>query len=324
LAVEVVSTGSCVPERVVTNEDLACLVDTTDEWIRTRTGIRERRLACGDGTSDLASAAAQRALESSGVDPSLVDLIIAATLTPDCFTPTVSCTVQKNLGLTRATCFDLWAGCTGFVFSLMTAHSLMESGAFKCALVVGAETLSKLTDWTDRATCVLFGDGAGAVLLISGRDSGLVRHVSGSDGARGRVLTAGGISARNPFHSSAPGDHYIRMDGSEVFKFAVRAMADSITQVLDGTGLSTDDVSYFVPHQANDRIIDFVANRMGIPRGRFYTNLERYGNTSAASIPIALDEMNRAGLLRKGMKLITVGFGGGLTWGANLITWTRG
>lgn len=322
-AVRVTGTGSCLPDHVVTNDVMAGWVDTSDEWIATRTGIKERRMVDGQTTSDLATEAARRALKMAGADPDAIDLVVVATVSPDYFTPTVSCLVQKNVGLTRATCFDLWAGCSGFAFSLMTAHRLMQAGGFSKALVIGAENLTKVTNWSDRSTCVLFGDGAGAVVLETGDEDGILRHVSGSDGSRGNVLVIEGLPINNPICQVAAKPHHIQMEGGEVFKFAVKVMADSVCQILDGTGFSMDDIDYIVPHQANDRIIDSVANRLHLPKDKFYTNLSRFGNTSAASIPIALDEMNNAGLLKRDSKIITVGFGGGLTWGANLIRWTE-
>ena len=323
-------TGSALPENRVTNRDFERLVDTSDEWITTRTGISERRISSGENTSDFAAQAAANALSSAGVGPLDVDLIIAATVSPDSFTPTVSCQVQKALGISRATCFDLWAGCTGFIFALMTADSLIRSGLSGTALVIGAEVLSKLVDWSDRATCVLFGDGAGAVVLSQSASPGILAHYTGSDGTRGNVLRIDGVPLVNPWtpspHAGADPppsqpSSVIRMDGQEVFRFAVTAMQQSIRRVCELSGIELDDVPYVIPHQANDRIIESVAGRMKIPRNRFYTNLDRRGNTSAASIPIALDEMNRAGMLKPEMPLLLVGFGGGLTWGASMVRW---
>ncbi|MGI5853298.1 MAG: beta-ketoacyl-ACP synthase III [Bacillota bacterium] len=321
IPIAITGTGSYIPEKVLTNDDLCRIVDTSDEWISTRTGIKERHIVTGEATSDLAAAAAAQALATAGVKPEEVDLVVVATVTPDRFTPTVSCLVQKKLGLKNATCLDLWAGCSGFIFSLMTAHRLMGSGSYQKALVIGAESLTKVTNWKDRNTCVLFGDGAGAVVIEPGKMNGILNHITGSDGSRGDVLVIEGVAINNPAFQSAEMAHHIIMDGGEVFKFAVNAMNDSIMQVLEGTGLGLEEIDYFVPHQANDRIIELVANKMKLPREKFYTNLHKYGNTSAASIPIALDEMNSKGMLQKGMKLITVGFGGGLTWGANLLQW---
>jgi 3-oxoacyl-[acyl-carrier-protein] synthase-3 len=321
---KILGTGSALPENRVTNLDFERLVDTTDEWITARTGISERRISSGENTSDFAARAAANALSSAGIGPLDVDLVIAATVSPDSFTPTVSCQVQKALGLAGATCFDLWAGCTGFIFALMTADSLIRSGAFSHALVIGAEVLSKLVDWTDRGTCVLFGDGAGAVLLSQSPNPGVLAHFTGSDGTRGSVLCIDGIPLANPWtadQAPSPPHSVIRMDGQEVFKFAVTAMQQSIRRVCELAGIDLDDVPYIIPHQANNRIIESVAGRMKIPRSRFYTNLDRRGNTSAASIPIALDEMNRAGVLKPQMPLVLVGFGGGLTWGASMIRW---
>ena len=326
---QISGTGSALPENRVINRDFERLVDTSDEWITARTGISERRISSGENTSGLAARAAANALSSAGIDPLDVDLVIVATVSPDSFTPTVSCQVQKALGLTRATCFDLWAGCTGFIFALVTADSLIRSGAFGRALVIGAEVLSKLVDWSDRSTCVLFGDGAGAVVMSQSEKPGLLAHFTGSDGTRGNVLCIDGAPLANPWIDKqpsppdAPHKSVIRMDGQEVFKFAVTAMQASIRRVCELSGIDLDDVPYIIPHQANDRIIESVAGRMKIPRNRFYTNLGYRGNTSAASIPMALDDMNRAGLLRPEMPLVLVGFGGGLTYGASMIRWTQ-
>lgn len=321
-ATRITGTGSHVPERIVTNQQMAAWVDTSDEWITTRTGINERHITEGANTSAFASEAARKAMESAAIRPEEIDLVVVATVSPDRFTPTVSCLVQSNLGLKNATCFDLWAGCTGFVFALMTASNLLQSGQFSKALVIGAECLTKLTDWQDRRTCVLFGDGAGAVVVETGEEQGLIKHVTGSDGTRSDVLTIEGPPVNNPLCQNADLNHFIQMEGTEVFKFAVKAIPDSIHEVLAGSGFSLEDVDYVVPHQANNRIIEYVANHLKAPSEKFYANISRFGNTSAASIPIALDEMNRSGLLKKGMRLITVGFGGGLTWGANLFRWT--
>lgn len=317
-------TGSALPENRVTNRDFERLVDTSDEWITTRTGISARRITSGENTSDFAARAAANALSSAGIDPLDIDLVIAATVSPDSFTPTVSCQVQAALGLSKATCFDLWAGCTGFIFALMTADSLIRSGVLGRALVIGAEVLSKLVDWTDRSTCVLFGDGAGAVVLSQSERPGILAHFTGSDGTRGGVLRIDGVPLVNPWIADPQPpkpNSVIRMDGQEVFKFAVTAMQKSIRRVCELSGIQLEDVPYIIPHQANDRIIESVAGRMKIPRGRFYTDLDQRGNTSAASIPLALDEMNRAGLLAPQMPLLLVGFGGGLTWGASMIRW---
>jgi 3-oxoacyl-[acyl-carrier-protein] synthase-3 len=330
---EILGTGSALPKQRITNDELAVLVDTSDEWITSRTGISERWISAGESTSDLAAEAAANALADAGVEPADIDLVISATVSPDNFTPTVSCEVQKALGLSQATCFDLWAGCTGFIFSLMTADSLLKSGFFSRALVIGAEVLSKLVDWEDRATCVLFGDGAGAAVLGRSSEPGLLSHVSGSDGSRGEVLTIGGVPLMNPWSPERAGtagqgslnhdQSVICMNGQEVFKFAVRAMESSIRRATELSDLSLHDISYIIPHQANNRIIQSVAGRMEMPREKFFTNLDHRGNTSSASIPMALDEMNRAGLLLPGMHLALVGFGGGLTWGASIVRWTR-
>ncbi|MGB4338365.1 MAG: beta-ketoacyl-ACP synthase III [Bacillota bacterium] len=330
----IIATGSAVPQREVTNAELAQLVDTSDEWIVTRTGMSRRRIAVTETTSSLAAAAARRALDGAGLSPDAVDLIVAATVTPDNFTPTVSCQVQATLGCARATCFDLWAGCSGFVYGVKVADAMIRSGAVSRAIVVGAETLSRVVDWTDRGTCVLFGDGAGAVLMEASPAPGVMACVTGSDGTRGGFLRIPGLPIRNPWAdatsstsggasgASAAEPSVISMDGQEVFRFAVGAIQWSIEEASKLAGVPIGRIRRIVPHQANNRIIDAVASRMRLPREVFYTNLQHYGNTSAASIPIALDEMNRQGLLHNGDHLALVGFGGGLMWGGAMVRWT--
>ena len=316
----IVGTGSYVPEQIVTNDDLAKIVETNDEWIRTRTGIRQRRIATSEGTSDLAAKAAERAIEQAGIKPEEIDLIILATSSQDYCFPSGACEVQGRVGAVNAVCYDLSAACTGFVFALNTAQAFIQSGVYRMALVVGSEVLSKLIDWKDRGTCVLFGDGAGAVVLRAD-ETGILGFQMHSDGTKGNVLTCGARSNGNFLMNQKPELSYMTMDGQEVFKFAVKRVPEVISQLLEKTGTSIEEIRYFVLHQANYRIIESVAKRLKVGMEKFPANMEYYGNTSGASIPLLLDEMNRAGKLNPGDKIILSGFGGGLTWGATLIQW---
>lgn len=316
----IVGTGSYVPEQVVTNDDLAKIVDTNDQWIRSRTGIGERRIAMDMGTSDIAAAAAKRALEQAGVKPEEVDLIILGTSSPDYCFPNGACEVQDKIGAVNAVGYDISAACTGFVFALNTAHAFISAGIYKTALVIGADVLSKLLDWTDRGTCVLFGDGAGAV-VVRADETGILGMRMCSDGSKGDVLTCGSRTNGNFLLGKKPELGYMTMNGQEVFKFAVKKVPEVIRDVLKQTGTPIEEIRYFVLHQANYRIIESVAKRLGVDMDHFPANMEHYGNTSGASIPLLLDEMNRSGMLNPGDKLILSGFGGGLTWGATLIEW---
>lgn len=301
----------------VTNEDISKLVDTSDEWITSRTGIKSRYISRQENTSDLGLAAAKMAIEDAGIDQREIGLIIVATMTPDNFTPSTACLIQQKLGLSdcEVTAFDLNAACSGFIYAFKTALALLPE--HKKALVIGAETLSKLIDWTDRSTCILFGDGAGAVVLDREKRS-CADFYTRSCGDEKQVLTAGGISM-NPL-SNPPKDYsYLKMDGQEVFRFAVNAIADAAMKVLDKNNLSMEDVDLIIPHQANIRIISAAARRLGVPESKFFTNLQNYGNTSAASVAIALAQCRQEGRLKKGMKILLVGFGAGLTYGAAYI-----
>jgi 3-oxoacyl-[acyl-carrier-protein] synthase-3 len=303
------------------------MVDTSDDWIRSRTGIRERRLA-GDkeATSSMATQAATRALEVSGLSPAQIDLIIVATVTPDHLFPATACLVQDALGAVHAAAFDLSAGCSGFVYGLSVAAHLLSAGVYGTALVIGAETLSRITDWTDRSTCVLFGDGAGAVVLQSGEnEGGVLATVMGADGSGGDLLRlpAGGSKMPASHQTVASGLHFLQMKGREVFRFAVRVIPDATREVLDKAGLSLEDLDLLIPHQANRRIIESAVRSLGMSSNGIYSNLERYGNTSAASIPIALAEAAEAGHIQPGDLVVCVGFGAGLTWGAAAVRWTR-
>jgi 3-oxoacyl-[acyl-carrier-protein] synthase-3 len=324
-AVAVVGTGSYTPERVLTNADLEKMVDTSDDWIVTRSGIRERHIAREDeATSDMATIAGQRALEAAGARPEDVDMIIVATVTPDMVFPSTACFVQNRLGAKRATCFDIEAACAGFLFAVHTASQHIKTGSIRTALVIGAEKLSCVTDWEDRATCVLFGDGAGAVVLQAceaGR--GILATVTGSDGSLADLLNIPGGGSRHPTSPATIAQrlHYMKMVGKEVFKHAVRAMSDAGRKALEQSGLSIDQIACIVPHQANMRIVDAIRDRLGVGPEKFFVNLEKYGNMSAASIPVALDEAARAGRIQRGDNVLLVAFGGGFTWGAMVVRW---
>jgi 3-oxoacyl-[acyl-carrier-protein] synthase-3 len=316
--------GSYVPSKVLTNQDLEKMVDTSDEWITTRTGIKERRIASPqETTSSLALEAARRALQMAQVDPQELDLILVATVTPDMAFPATACLLQRELGAPRAACFDLEAGCTGFVYALVVAEKYLIGGGGNKALVVGAETLSKIVDWEDRATCVLFGDGAGACVLEKTDHPGLLASYLGSDGGGAHLLElpAGGSRIPASKESVEGRMHYIKMNGNEVFKFAVRIMEEASKEVARRAGIELEEVALFIPHQANIRIIDSAARRLKIPQEKIFVNVHKYGNTSSASIPIALDEAYREGRIKDGDLLLLVGFGAGLTWGSTVIRW---
>ena len=324
--VTITGTGMYVPERIVTNHELAKLVDTSDEWIVERTGIRERRISApGQVSSDLALIAAQRALEMANVDPKDVDQIILATTTPDRLLPSCACTVQAKLGATRAAAFDIYAACTGFIYGLSVARGAIGTGMANIVLVIGAEQLSRITDMRDRNTCVLFGDGAGAaVLKACAPGEGILAVSIHSDGVLGDLLEmpAGGGAIPASVESVARREHYIRMRGKEVFKVAVRGMEESLLKSLADAGLTPGDLEWVIPHQANLRIIEAMRERVGLPSERVLVNIDRYGNTSSASIPITLDEVVRAGKLKPGDNVGLVAFGGGITWGASVARWT--
>ncbi len=321
----IAAVGSSLPERLVTNDDLSGLVDTTDEWIRSRTGIRSRRFAGeGETASTLAAEAASRALEAAAVDPSAVDLTIVATISGDQPMPSTAAFVQDRLGLSGGA-FDVQAACAGFIYGTDLGAAQIAVGRAETVLVIGTEVLSRFLDFTDRSTCVLFGDGAGAAVLVPGDEPGLIGSILENDGRHARLLEIPAGGSRDPLSADAAGqrENLIRMkDGREVFKRAVVGMADAATRLLDKSGLSTDDVSLMVPHQANARIIKAVADRLHFPSDRVFVDLEEVGNTSAASVPIALDHAWRAGKVKPGDVVLTAAFGAGLAWGANLIRWT--
>lgn len=318
---KIIGTGKCVPDNIVTNDDLAQLIDTSDDWIVSRTGIKERRISEGQDTSDLATIAAIEALNQANLKSEDVDLIIVATITPDMFTPSTACIVQKNLKANRATAFDINAACTGFLYALSVANAMIKSEQYKTALVIGAEVLSKVTNWTDRGTAVLFGDGAGAVVVKAVESGGIKSIYTLSEGDKGQNLEVGAVDVQNPFVKKELEKKYpyIAMSGGEVFKFATRVIIDALDTILKDANENIEDIKYIVPHQANFRIISYVAKKLDIEIDKFYVNLDKYGNTSGASIPIALSEL--ATKLNPGDKIILVGFGGGLTYGATLIEW---
>ena len=317
--------GMSLPERVLTNHDLEQIVDTTDEWIVSRTGIRERRIAKdGETASTLSIAAGQQALERAGLAPEDLDLIIVATSSPDHFLPPVSSLVQHGLGATRAGSFVLVAGCTGFAYALATAHQFIATGAYRNILVVGTEIISRFLNWQDRNTCVLFGDASGAVVLqASDEPSGVLSFVLGSDGSKGEALIVRGLGSAMPATHEVIDNHlnYIEMDGPAVFKFAVRVLGRAAAEAVAAAGLTVDDIDLLIPHQANLRIIEAARRQLDLPEEKLFVNLERYGNTSAASIPVALCEALDAGRINDGDTLVMVGFGGGLTWAAVTLQW---
>jgi 3-oxoacyl-[acyl-carrier-protein] synthase III len=321
----ITGTGSYVPEKVLTNFDLEKFLDTSDEWIVSRTGIRERRVAAdGEFTSDLATNAARKALEVAGVAPDEIDFIVVGTITGDFPWPATACLVQSNLGATKAFAMDVSAACSGFVYALDSAVSRIESGRSQKALVIGAEILTRIIDWQDRNTCVLFGDGAGAVVLeATEEDRGVLSTHLHSDGSYWELLYQPGFGSRHPATDDGLKTRlpYLKMQGNEVFKIAVRSLSDVALEALEANGLKAADVDLFIPHQANRRILDATAKRLGLADEQVYINVDRFGNTSGASIPIALDEANRAGLLKKGDLVLLDAFGGGFTWGSALVRW---
>lgn len=320
MTTKILGTGSYVPERIVTNDDLAKIMETSDEWITSRTGIRERRISLGEETSELAVKAAELALKDAGIGAEEIDIIVVATSSPDNCFPSDACQVQAAIGAVGAVAYDISAACSGFIFALNTVHSFIKSGIYKTGLIVGADTLSKLVDWEDRSTCVLFGDGAGAA-VVQASENGVIRMSMGSDGKKGHVLACKARSVGNFLTEGSPELGYMTMDGQEVFKFAVKKVPECIHQVLDESGTDINEVKYFILHQANYRIFESIAKRLKVPVEKMPMNMDRYGNTSGASIPLILDELNKEGKLNRGDKLVLAGFGAGLTWGATLVEW---
>lgn len=316
-------TGACVPERILDNKEIAGFVDTSDEWIRERTGVRRRRIVEKETTVSMACEAGRQAVEEAGISPREIDMILVATGSPDQIFPCTACRVQEALGADGAVGFDLNAACSGFLFAYNTAQAYIASGIYRTVLVIGSESISRMVDWTDRGTCILFGDGAGAVLLQAAEGKAY-RPAAHSDGSGGPALTGPGV--RNRIRSidkdgREAKTEYIAMNGKDVFQFAIRKVPQVIQEVLKENELSVEDIDWFVLHQANARIVDAVARRLHIEMEKFPMNLQDYGNTSSASIPILLHELNRNGVLKKGQKLVLAGFGAGLSWGASILEW---
>ena len=320
MTARIIGTGSYVPERIVKNEDLAKIVETSDEWIVSRTGIHERRVAVEEGTSHMAVEAAKKALADAGVGAEELDIILLATSSPDYCFPAGACEVQAEIGAVNAVAYDISAACSGFIFAMNTVYGFMKAGIYRTALVIGADCLSKLTDWSDRSTCVLFGDAAGAAVMRA-EETGLVHMTMGSDGVKGPVLSCVARTTGNFANGRIPEIGYMYMDGQEVFKFAVKKVPDCVRQVLEESGVPIDEIRYFILHQANYRIVEAAARRLKQPMEKFPMNMDRYGNTSGATIPTLLDDLNRAGKLERGDKIVIAGFGAGLTWGAALVEW---
>lgn len=313
-------TGSYVPSYTMDNNDIAKLVETSDEWIRERTGVERRHIAGDETTVSMAVEAGRRALADAGTAPEEVDLILVSTISSNVLLPCAACEVQKELGAVKATGFDLGgAACSGFVFAYSTAMAFLASGVYRTILVIGSETLSNITNWKDRGTCILFGDGAGAAVLKAS-DGQMYKPVTHSDGAKGDALTCESRYTKN-WKEIPEENTYMKMDGQAVFKFAVRRVPEVIREVLEANSVAPGDISCYILHQANRRIVEAVAKRLGEPVEKFPMNLQEYGNTSSASIPILLDELNRSGALKKGQKIVLAGFGAGLSWGASVLEW---
>jgi 3-oxoacyl-[acyl-carrier-protein] synthase-3 len=324
-AISITGVGSYAPDKVITNDDLSQMMDTSDEWIVERTGIRERRVAADDqALSDLALPACREALEHAGADPAAIDLIIVATVTPDMAFPSSGAILADELGAPEAAAYDLSAGCTGFMYAVAQAYGMLAGGLAQKALVVGGDVLSRILDWTDRGTAVLFGDGAGAVVMERVSEGGFLGFELGADGSGGPqlYLPAGGSRAPATEDTVAGRKHFVQMNGREVFKFATRVLVSSAQAVLAECGKTVDDVDVYVPHQANVRIIDYAAEKLGIPKEKTVVNVDRYGNTSSGSIPLALADAEEDGRLRDGALVLMTGMGAGLTWGSGLIEWT--
>lgn len=319
---KIIGTGSSMPRTILTNQDMERYVETSDDWIVSRTGIRQRHISDKDeNTGDLGYAAGLAALENAGIAPEDLDYILVATTTPHALVPNTSSYIQAKLGAVNAAALDINAACSGFIYGLELADVLLMRKTIKNVLVIGAEVLSKITDFTDRSTCVLFGDGAGAAVLTKGE--GLYATLTGADGAKGQCLHTSDFAVRNIIAGDEPSPHLIQMDGKEVYKFAVNILPESVKKVVEEKGHALEDLDWVIPHQANVRIIEAASKRLGIPMEKFFVNIGSTGNTSAASIAIALDDMNKNGLLKKGQKLAMVGFGGGLTYGAVYLEWTK-
>ena len=326
-AISITGIGAYAPEHVVTNDDLSKLMDTSDEWIVERTGIHERRVAADDqALSDIALPAARAALAQAGLEAGTIDLLIVATITPDMAFPSAGAIIADELGATDAAAYDLSAGCTGFMYAVAQGYGMVAAGLASHALVVGGDVLSRILDWSDRGTAVLFGDGAGAVVLERVSEGGFLGFELGADGSGGPqlYLPAGGSRSPATAETVAEHKHYVQMNGREVFKFATRVLVTSAEKVLAECGKTIDDVDVYIPHQANVRIIDHAAEKLGIPKEKIVVNVERYGNTSSGSIPLALADAQAEGRLQEGALVLMTGMGAGLTWGSGLIEWTNG
>ncbi|MDD7078373.1 MAG: ketoacyl-ACP synthase III [Lachnospiraceae bacterium] len=322
----IAGTGSYVPSYVMDNNKLSEFVDTSDEWIKERTGVARRHIVADETTSFMAAEAAKKAVEDADLTPDQIDLILVSTISSDVILPCTACEVQRILGAVNATCFDLNAACTGFVLAYNTANAYIQSGVYKNALVIGSESLSNLTNWKDRGTCILFGDGAGAVVLTAEEKASYV-PATHSEGAKGEALTlksrhdSNGITKEIEPNRMMDAEYFMQMDGQAVFKFAVKKVPEAILEVLDKNNIKKEDIDCYLLHQANRRIVEAVAKRMGEPIEKFPMNLQEYGNTSSASIPILLDELSREGKLKSGKHIVLAGFGAGLTWGASIMDW---
>ncbi len=317
---EIIGTGSFAPAKVLDNNDLAKLVDTNDEWIRERTGVVRRHIIEDESVTSMGTAAAKKALKDSGIKAEEIDLIIASTISSNVILPCAACEIQKGIGAVNATCFDLNAACTGFVFAYNTAQAYIAAGIYKNVLIIGVEALSNLVNWEDRGTCILFGDGAGAVVLTA-EEGPILPMVTHSDGSRGEALTCNSRHNKDWQEHLADNSTYLQMHGQEVFKFAVRKVPEVIGEVLEQADISIEEIDLFVLHQANRRIVESVAKKLKQPIEKFPMNMQEYGNTSSASVGILLDELNREGRLKAGQKILLAGFGAGLSWGASLIEW---
>lgn len=325
MGIKIIGTGSYLPSKVLTNFDLEKMVDTSDEWIRARTGIRERRIASQkEAASDLGIKASKQAIEAAKITPDEIDLIIVATATPDMVFPSTACFIQKGIKATSSVCFDITAACAGFIYALTVAEQFIKSGSFKTVLVVGAEIFSRITDWSDRNTCVLFGDGAGACILRKGPDKkGILGFDLGTDSSASEFLMVPGCGSRNPISPSMIEHklYCLKMKGNEVFKNAVSNLVSSSKKLLKKVHIKPEEIDLVIPHQANIRIIEAISKRLHIPMDKMFINLDRYGNTSAASVPIALDEAVRTGRIKTNDNILFMGFGGGLVWGSCFIKW---
>lgn len=317
---QIIGTGSCLPEKIVTNDFLSTIVETSDEWVSSRTGIRQRHIVIDETTASMSAEAGRRALESAGIKPEEIDLIVVATCTPDTLVPNTACLVQSELGAVNAAAFDISAACSGFVFAMNMVDAYFQAGMYKTALIIGAETLSRIVDWTDRSTCVLFADGAGAA-VVRAAENGVTASSQGSDGTKGGAIYVKNRENYNPFVTEQKPMDFLYMDGGEVFKFAVKKVPESIRETLQKAGWTADDVDWYLLHQANARINQSIAKKLKISLDKIPMNVDKCGNTSAASVPILLDEVNRKGLLKSGDKIILAGFGSGLTWGTLALVW---